>query len=198
MDCVIAWRPWSRNKHWKPRTEGLHLDQNPFSKPNLETVQGMIPLRNVTSRTGGLEVVPCSHLPEAKEEFKKRYPNTKVAGDWCVLTGGCPLGKKRMLVLANAGDLILWDSRTIHGGVVGTGRKLSSSSLARLSVTVCMTPKSRASEKILKRRREGFKRGECFNHTPHEAGPSSGTLRARIREDYEPLKLTKDQLSLLG
>ena len=40
MDCVIAWRPWWKNKFWKPNTEGLHLDQNPFSKPNLETVQG--------------------------------------------------------------------------------------------------------------------------------------------------------------
>ena len=31
MDCVIAWRPWWINKLWKPRTEGLHLDQNPFN-----------------------------------------------------------------------------------------------------------------------------------------------------------------------
>jgi len=225
MDCVIAWRPWWMNKKWTPRTEGLHIDQNPFSKPNLETVQGtpydsyshssfhshpyshmmigMVPLHKVTAQTGGLEVVPFSHLPDAKEAYKKKYPNKKCAGDWCTLTSGCELGCKRMLVLANPGDLILWDSRTIHGGKVGTGvfkrkNKRKKADLARLSVTVCMTQKSRASKEVLIRRRTGFKKGECFNHTPHEAGTSSGTIRCKIHKDYKPIELTKTQLELLG
>merc|ERR1719321_2184043 len=48
MDCVLLWRPWWVDKQWTPRTEGLHLDQNPFHKPELECVQGMVPLLPVT------------------------------------------------------------------------------------------------------------------------------------------------------
>ena len=32
MDCFLLWRPWKNNQHWKPKTEGLHIDQNPFHK----------------------------------------------------------------------------------------------------------------------------------------------------------------------
>lgn len=74
MDAVIAWRPWWHEEAWRPRTEGLHLDQNPFSKPGLDCVQGMMPLIDVTEATGGLEVVPGSHLEEAKAAYRERYP----------------------------------------------------------------------------------------------------------------------------
>ena len=49
-----------------------------------------------------------------------------------------------MLLLAQPGDVILWDSRTIHGGHVGTGAGEADEELARMSVTVCMVPRSRA------------------------------------------------------
>ena len=51
--------------------------------------------------------------------------------------------------------MILWDSRTIHGGRVGTGecsKKVANRqsdepvTLARLSLTVCMAPKSRVTQ----------------------------------------------------
>ena len=32
MDCFLLWRPWMNNQPWKPKTEGLHIDQNPFHK----------------------------------------------------------------------------------------------------------------------------------------------------------------------
>ena len=32
MDCFLLWRPWKNNQPWKPKTEGLHIDQNPFHK----------------------------------------------------------------------------------------------------------------------------------------------------------------------
>jgi len=54
MDAVIAWRPWHMNEGWAPRTEGLHLDQNPFNKPGLDCVQGMLPLIDVTEASSRL------------------------------------------------------------------------------------------------------------------------------------------------
>jgi len=97
------------------------LDQNPFDKPDLDCIQGMMPLLPVTQETGGLEVVPKSHLEENKIPFRERYPSMKGQGDWCPLDKDDPLYQDAILVIAEPGDLILWDSRTIHGGRVGTG-----------------------------------------------------------------------------
>jgi len=217
MDCVILWRPWLHEPgdgkgkgavkegalFRRPRTEGLHLDQNPFTKPGLECVQGMVPLLEVTAATGGLEVVPRSHTAAAKASWKREHAHLKGSGDWCPLAVGSSLGKGRKLILAEPGDLVLWDSRTIHGGVVGSGLTTAhltppDVSLARLSVTVSMTAASRASPEVRKIRREGFKMGRNFNHTPHEAGTSTGTIQGPIFKGFTPPALTRSQLELLG
>lgn len=202
MDCVLAWRPWWLVPSWKPETEGLHLDQNPFKKPGLHCIQGMVPLLPVTQATGGLQVVPGSHTDEAKVLQKKEYPHLERRGDWC------PLHRDEsdaVLLLARPGDLIVWDSRTIHGGLVGTGDigisgealEDQPAELARLSVTVAMTPRKWASGQVLKERIRGFQKGSNFNHSPHEAGTSSGTVLARPRKDFKPPELTPEQQSLL-
>lgn len=73
-------------------------------------------------------------------------------------------------MLAEPGDLILWDSRTIHGGKVGTGdcSHLGEGDLARLSFTVCMTPKSWADKDVLSKRRNAFMTAQALTHWPHE------------------------------
>lgn len=236
----------------------MHLDQNPFHKPNLECVQGMVPLFPVNGTTGGLAVVPKSHTDTAKSEIKQRYPKWKQSGDWCPIPKRDPLYAEQLLVEAEPGDLILWDSRTVHGGVVGTGLLLPAavaavgvgraedsavaasrgatktgeskqsakeqsevgesvvevgevgeeketdnveewgSHLVRLSVTVSMTPLSRASPSCLQLRKEGYQQGLCFNHTPHEAGTSTGTIKVTKMDDtYTPCPLSSAQWELL-
>jgi hypothetical protein len=69
--------------------------------------------------------------------------------------------------------------------------------LSRLSVTVSMTPRSWASDFVLQRRQEGFKKGENFNHVPHEAGSSNGTVRAPVRRGFQPPVLNDAQRALL-
>ena len=234
MDAIISWRLWkgydptisNQTLPPKPRTEGLHLDQNPFDKPYLDCVQGMIPLLPVTTETGGLQVVPFSHLDENKNIFKNRYPSMKGKGDWCLLSRDDLLYNDAVLLLAEPGDLILWDSRTVHGGRVGTGncsanefpandkkyitckveniRKsdkciddASKIPFVRLSVCVAMTPRSKASEEVLKARRDGFEKGISFNHCPHEAGTSTGTIKDRLPEKCQLPVLSKWQQHLL-
>merc|ERR1711871_1876721 len=204
MDAVICWRPWGEvTSLEEPKTEGFHLDQNPLHKPGLEVVQGMVPLHNVTKAVGGLCVVPRSHLLEAQTSLLERCPQFANIGDWCVLPDDDPCIEKHILLEARAGDLILWDGRTIHGGKVGTGNEDNvpgyfwRSHLARMAVPIAMTPKSRASEEVLRVRREGFEKGRCFNHTPHEAGTSSGTLKSPVQSDYRPCKLTSEQHQLI-
>lgn len=182
-------------------------------------------------------------------------------GDFCLLPKQDPHYVKQMLVECRAGDLILWDSRTVHGGLVGKGvarppppsargevpsagvriakaapapavaeveaeeerskgpmkggegggeggekEKAGAEEawrrwrrgLARLSVTVCMTAASRATAETLAARVAGFEAGRSFNHTPHEAGTSSGTLRSPRDPTYRPCALTPLQRSLLN
>ena len=106
-----------------------------------------------------------------------------------------------VLLLACAGDLILWDSRTVHGGLVGSGDAPSGESpeveLARLSVTVAMTPRKLANDEVQRLRHEGFKARESFNHCPHEAGTSSGTIRRKLPRACTRVKLNEAQQALL-
>mmetsp|Transcript_107718 Transcript_107718/g.304729 ORF Transcript_107718/g.304729 Transcript_107718/m.304729 type:complete len:330 (-) Transcript_107718:95-1084(-) len=196
MDVIIVWRPWWLDESWRPETEGLHLDQNPFSKPGLECVQGMVPLLPATNATGGLQVVPFSHTDEAKEKLKAQFPGLRHKGDWCRLPGD---GMSPVLLLARPGDLVLWDSRTVHGGLVGKGLEEpeQSEELARLSVAVAMTPRAWASEEVLQARIRGFEKGQNFNHSPHEAGTSTGTVGHKRRKNYQPIQLTDAQRALL-
>ena len=198
MDSTIAWLPWWLEPEWRPHTEGLHLDQNPFQKPGLDCVQGMVPLYDVTPASGGLEVCPDSHLPAAKKQFCALHPQLAGRGQFLPLPKNNPLRGTGKLLQARAGDLILWDSRTIHGGKVGTGEPDTAAGgaagpqLARLAQTVCMTPRARASIHVLEQRQRGPADGLGFNHCPHEANVSS-----RARKPYTPPSLSADQLRLL-
>ena len=62
---------------------------------------------------------------------------------------------KSRLVKAKAGDLILFDSRLIHGGVVGPGyasakeSPLTNEQFARFAFTVCMAPLSKVVDPLI-------------------------------------------------
>jgi len=129
----------------------------------------MVPLYDVTKATGGLEVAPKSHLPIAHDGLKQRYPGWNGRGDFCVLDRYDPLSKPTKLLTAEAGDLILWDSRTVHGGLVGTGEitPTTTPQIARMSQTVCMLPRDRASANVLARRKTGFATGYGYTHWPN-------------------------------
>ena len=112
-----------------------------------------------------------------------------------------PLQSQTVLLQAGAGDLILWDSRTVHGGLVGSGHppphQAGPVELARLSVTVAMTPRCLASAEVQRLRREGFAAGESFNHCPHEAGSSPGTIKRKLPRACPRPELDEWQQALL-
>ncbi|KAK3257300.1 hypothetical protein CYMTET_33608 [Cymbomonas tetramitiformis] len=204
MDAVIIWKPWWRNSAWLPVTEGLHLDQNPFSKEGLCAVQGMVPLYDVTLDTGGLQVVPGSHSEEAQDALRRQHAWWKGKGDWCPLEESS-VGEAE-LVKAWAGDLILWDSRTVHGGKVGNGEGAGpveraactevASRLARLSVPVCMQPRAWASPEVHQQRKEAFQRGSALSHWASELS-GSGSHHCARNKNHQPIELTPEQRELL-
>lgn len=160
----------------------------------------MVPLLPVTPAIGGLVVIPDSHHGPIKDKLLAECTQLKNCGDWCPLPSTRYGRGDELLLEAQPGDLILWDSRTVHGGRVGYGDFDApewKEDLVRLSVTVSMTARARASEECLRLRRKGFEEGRCFNHTPHEAGTSSGTVHAPIDPTYVPSMLTPEQEVLL-
>jgi ectoine hydroxylase-related dioxygenase (phytanoyl-CoA dioxygenase family) len=118
FDTFIAWRPWWHDPTWKPYVENLHTDQNPARKKGFHCVQGMIPLYKV-DEVGGLAVVPDTNNDRTQDELADRYPYTEgTNSDWLELRMNDPFIGKGVLVKCQAGDLILWDSRSIHGGLI--------------------------------------------------------------------------------
>ncbi len=189
MDTVIAWTPWRRKVKPK-RTEGLHLDQ---LHGGLDTIQGMVVLQDVTRETGGLEVLRGSHkqFSQISKRVPKSWKDTYWYGNWGPLPPNMYPAGSGELILASAGDLILWDSRTVHGGIRGEGGSCPNE-LARLAVTVCMKPRSCLTKEVAKIRKRGFQEGWHFNHHP-----TSPEVTGKPEGAYVPLTLDDQQLALL-
>ena len=204
MDCVILWRPWwtEGTEGRKPVTEGLQLDQNPFKKTGLQCVQGMIPLHSVTKDIGGLQVVPRSHKEYVQDIIRRDHPEHRESSHFCKVTPDNYKGAT-VLIEANAGDLILWDSRLIHGGTVGSASVSTDDNnkaqLARCAVTVCMVPQDWASDEVRRLRLEAWKTGQGLAHWPHEVNYHDFTNSAgkNIKWQYNPVKLTEALQNLI-
>jgi len=235
MDCVLL-----RARGAAASTEGLHLDQNPLVKPVCECVQGMIPLLPVTLGSGGLQVVPGSHGEAFRERLRQVHPNLEelsLDDDWCPLRsmGGLQgrlfhdeLVRSATLLLAEPGDLILWDSRTVHGGRLPDLEALRAEqsqdgALARLSCTVAMTPRAFAIPQVigahrqgevvslvvpenivadencvLSARRAGFEVGKCFNHCPHQMESTGNVGSGNDCEYKRPIMTPSMELLIDG
>ena len=165
----------------------------------------MVPFLDVTKDIGGLQVVPRSHTEEVQEEIRQENPhqsgNFVKVSDEKYLPGA-------LVVEAKAGDLILWDSRVIHGSQVGPGlleggdTAGGAGGLARCTGLVCMAPRAKASKEVLNTRAEGFQSGIGFSHWPYEAhfaagGNSDGRNITWKAKQYKPLELTPEQRRVL-
>lgn len=113
----------------------------------------MLVLQDIDENIGGLEVVPDAANDETQAFFSRKVG--KKFGDFVSfpksLLNDEHFKVKNGLVKCKAGDLILWDSRTPHGAIMGPGYTkencpLSNDKFARLAFTVCMTPASKASK----------------------------------------------------
>jgi len=208
MDTFILWRPWwnaLEGEDWTPSVERIHCDQNPVHKPGFHCVQGMIPLLPVTTESGGLQVIPDTNNDEGQNYIKTNYPRAANGfSDWCEFKSNDKYIGTGILLEADPGDLILWDSRTFHGGLVGTGPKNvkdDTPELVRLSLTVCMAPSSKATPRVLDQRRLAVKNGWTLTHWPYEFNRNIGsnTNGSNITKwKYIPPKLSQEQLKLVG
>ena len=106
---------------------------------------------------GGLQVVPRTNNDETQKYLSEKYEHM-IYGDWLELPKEDKFIGTGKLLTVDPGCLILWDSRTIHGGYVGKGPLPGEERLLRLSMTVCHAPFSswdrQAQPDMLKKRLE--------------------------------------------
>ena len=120
---------------------------------------------------GGLQVVPRTNNDETQKYLSEKYERM-IYGDWLELPKEDKFIGTGKLLTVDPGCLILWDSRTIHGGYVGKGPLPDEERLLRLSMTVCHAPFSswdrQAQPDLLKSRMETVFEGGTTTHWPFE------------------------------
>lgn len=189
-----------------------HVDQAP-SRPGLSCVQGIINLSESGPKDGGLVVLEGSsrlfsqffksrppdpsipkHPPPLSSPHYDFYPFTPTDLSWFTSRGCSPIE-----VCASPGDLILWDSRTIHYSVH------PESDTIRTAINACYAPANMASKKDLQRKKEIFGKWEATAHWPHINVHSMGKAKVKGEVDgwerREPLErpvLSEGLLKLAG
>lgn len=165
FDSLNITFPNRKDVERKPAWE--HIDQSPLRK-GLHCVQGIINLSTSGIDDGGLVVYPGSHAlndeffgmqTDTKWDPLDRYMFDKEQLDWFANKGIYP--KK---VCADIGDLILWDSRTIHYGAEPS----PGSTTIRTAIYTAYTPAKLASPESLATKAEVFKAYGGTTHWPHD------------------------------
>ncbi|MEC9440079.1 MAG: phytanoyl-CoA dioxygenase family protein [Myxococcota bacterium] len=140
----------------------LHTDQSPLRKGEW-SIQGLVTLTDSGPDAGGLVVVPDTHLEH--EDFFDGHACQDQKSDWYKLDEDEKeqYAERVVKVEASAGDLLLWDSRTLHANDVPTEE-----GTMRACVYVCMLPQARLSKQVRKKRKKAFDERRTSNHHPAE------------------------------
>ncbi|CZR57868.1 uncharacterized protein PAC_07757 [Phialocephala subalpina] len=160
---------------WDARLEPGVLDAWPHQDQDskirgFQCAQGIINLVGNGPEDGGLVVVRGSH--KFNDEFFKTHSMEKKASwgpvpdDWhgfddSEVAWFEDRGCKTIKVCAAAGDLIVWDSRTVHYNVLPEGKN------TRAVIYACYTPAALASKEDLEKKKEIFEKRERTTHWPH-------------------------------
>ena len=160
--------PEITKKGWFKGTTWLHCDQS-FTRNSLECIQSWITGFDVNPGDATLAFYEGSH--KYHEEFGKRF-DLKNKDDWYKLETeeqanfykvekGCELH----YIKCPAGSLVLWDSRTIHSGQEALKERPVHN--FRCVAYLCYTPRSWATDALLRKKQKAFTELRTTNHWPH-------------------------------
>ena len=162
FDGVTIWRPWTYNPAWKTN-EGnswLHIDQHPIGRPGKHCVQGLVNLLPTSDSTGGNVVVPRSHkrFETIPYDYAERLARIHSSVDHFRFPNDDPGLKGTTPIMAelSVGDLLMWDSRTIHCSAPGIKEPESTEKLLRAASLVCMMPRSKSNPTVIAKRKEAL------------------------------------------
>jgi len=195
FDGGNAFRP---DPAWRTQGGWWHCDQN-GTKPDRQgrvCVQGLVLLTPANEWTGGFCVVPRTHMLHAA--FSERHPWADQQGDFLpVPEGDAILNGGGCLLRAEPGDLILWDSRTIHCNTPALapledapeGAVPPPQHLLRMAGYVCFTPASWCPSEVIEQRARAALDLITSTHWPHDYVPTGQApewMGARAIDDYTP------------
>ncbi len=210
FDGVSLWRPWQHNPAWRTN-EGpswLHIDQHPIGRPGKHCVQGLVNLLPSSPAIGGNVLIPGSHKRFANipVDYPERLARIHPSIDHFRFPKNDPLLADTQPIMPNLhpGDLLLWDSRTIHCSAPGQGDAPNIDGLLRAASLVCMMPKEKSNPKVIERRKQAVAKLTSTTNWSDvfvDADQFPEVLAAPNREAYrwpEVPKLNHSQLRMVG
>jgi len=142
-------------------TGWLHVDQHPVARPGLHCVQGLVNLLPMGPHTGGNVLIPDSHKDHS--HIPAKYPQRLAKMEREMGPGvdhfryppGDALLENPVMCHLEPGDLLLWDSRTIHCSACARQGESppAPDQLLRAASLVCMMPKSKTPAQVLEQRK---------------------------------------------
>lgn len=127
-------------------------------------VQGILTLLDCNAQTGGFSLIPGSHKfhEELLGVAGKDVNFVTVPPDFHVLQ------QKQIMPCYRAGDMILWDSRTVHCSSPALEHPTSSPDrLLREIAYICMSPRQWATSDVVHNRVQAYERDMSLYHWPH-------------------------------
>lgn len=142
----------------------MHVDQGRLLRGR-QCIQGLVTLTDVTEETGGFCCIPGSH------RFHDSLVDKHATSDdnYMKIPADAPcLQDSQILPRCLAGDLLLWDSRTVHCSSPALVRPSAPPDrLLRMASYICMLPADRADEDVIKKRIEMYQCNVTGTHWPH-------------------------------
>ncbi len=159
FDGMALWRPTAVNPDWQTNRGGswLHIDQHPIGRPGFHCVQGLVSLLPTSPATGGNVLIPGSHrlFDSIPDRYEARLARIDPTIDHFRYPADDPqlLSTPPIMPHLEAGDLLLWDSRTVHCSSPALAPDPDHRDLLRAASLVCMMPAARSNPSVIARRR---------------------------------------------
>jgi ectoine hydroxylase-related dioxygenase (phytanoyl-CoA dioxygenase family) len=171
-------------------------------------VQGLVNLLPTSPETGGNIVAPGSHrlFEHIPEQYSERLDRIHPSIDHFRFPNDDPNLTENQPIMCHmeAGDLLLWDSRTIHCSAPSLTTPNKCNGLLRAASLVCMMPRAKSNSGVIEKRKDAVAKVKSTTNWSDrfiDADAFPNILADRKRDIYEwpeVPELNTNQLKMVG